>query len=130
MKDLLIGLGLLCCPALVFVIFGTSGMEAFVENPGSREQAEAIEIGRVVFAEECAGCHGRLARGTERGPDLIQPAYGPSFTSDARLRRAVREGVPGRDGGVAMPANPHLAEYRLHRMITFLREMQRAKGIR
>jgi hypothetical protein len=28
-----------------------------------------------------------------------------------------------------MPANPRLAEYRLHRMITFLREMQRANGI-
>ncbi len=79
---------------------------------------------------ECARCHGRLARGTERGPDLIHPVYGPSVRSDAQFRRAVREGLPARRGYGAMPPSPDVSKRRLERMIAFLRELQRADGIR
>ena len=80
--------------------------------------------------EECTGCHGRLAEGTERGPNLIHPDYGPGVRSDAQLRRAVREGMPARLGYGAMPPSPDVSERRLERMITFVRELQRANGIR
>jgi|GEM_PF-4064140 len=50
MKDLLVGLGLLCCPALVFVVFGTSGMEAFKDGATSIAPAETVELGRLPWS--------------------------------------------------------------------------------
>jgi mono/diheme cytochrome c family protein len=130
MKDLLVGLGLLCCPALVFVLFGTSGMEAFEEGTAERPPAESALLGRIAFASECARCHGRLAGGTSRGPDLIRPAYGPAVVSDNQIQRAVREGVAAQDGSAGMPAVDNVSDRRLDDVITFLREMQRSNGIR
>ena len=130
MKDLLIGLGLLSCPAVVFVVFGIPGLAVFNEGSGASVSSLPVQQGRIAFAGECARCHGRLARGTERGPDLIHPDYGPSARSDAQFRRAVREGLPARHGYGAMPPAPGVSARRLERMITFLRELQRADGIR
>ena len=131
MKDLLIGLGLLSCPAAVFVVFGNSGLDAFDEGAGPPVSTLSVQAGRIAFAEEFAGCHGRLARGNERGPDLIQPDYGRRVRSDAQFRRAVREGIPvPRAGYGAMPAVKGVSERRLDRMIAFLREVQRVNGIR
>ena len=130
MKDLLIGLGLLSCPAAVFAAFGMSGLDAFDKGSGSQASLVSAEQGVTAFAGECIRCHGRLAGGTGRGPNLIHPDYGPSVRSDAQLRRSVREGMPGRRGYDAMPAFPDLSKRRLERMITFVRELQRANGIR
>jgi mono/diheme cytochrome c family protein len=136
MKDLLIGLGLLSCPAIVFAVFGTSGLDAFDEGTAAPASSQSVQQGGISFAEECAGCHGRLGRGTERGPNLIHPDFGPRVLSDARIRRAVREGVPARPGvgyrggTIDMPPASNLSERSLNRMVTFLREIQRANGIR
>ncbi len=130
MKDLLIGLGLLSCPAAVFVIFGTSGLDAFDEGIGRPASSRLVDQGLIAFAGECAGCHGRLARGTERGPNLIHRDYRPGVRSDAQFRRAVREGMPARGRFGAMPPAPDVSERRLERMIAFLRELQRVNGIR
>ncbi len=129
MKDLLIGLGLLSCPAAVFMIFGTSGLDAFDEGGGAATSSRSVEQGLVAFAGECARCHGRLAEGTERGPNLIHRDYRPGVRSDAQFRRAVREGLPARRGYGAMPPAPGVSERSLDRMVTFLRELQRANGI-
>ena len=131
MKDLLIGLGLLSCPVVVFVVFGTSGIDAFDEGTGAPASSLSAQSGSVAFAEECAGCHGRLARGTDRAPNLIHSDYGRRTRSDAQFRRAVREGIPARQGRYGeMPAAKDISDRRLDRMITFLREIQRANGIR
>ena len=130
MKDLLIGLGLLSCPAFIFVVFGLPGLAAFDEVSGASGYSLSVDHGLIAFAEECAGCHGRLARGTERGPDLIHPDYGPGARSDAQFRLAVREGMPARRGYGVMPPAPGVSERRLNRMIAFLRELQRVNGIR
>ncbi len=130
MKDLLIGLALLSSPVAVFVAFGTSGLDAFDEGGGSPASSLSVEQGLVAFAGECARCHGRLAEGTERGPNLIHADYGPRVRTDAQFRRAVREGMPARRGYGAMPPIEGVSERRLERMIAFLRELQRVNGIR
>jgi mono/diheme cytochrome c family protein len=130
MKDLLIGLGLLSSPVAVFVVFGTSGLDAFDEGGGATATSRPVEQGLIAFAGECVPCHGRLAEGTERGPNLIHRDYGPGMRSDAQFRRAVREGLPARRGYGAMPPSPGVSEHRLDRMIAFVRELQRVNGIR
>jgi len=131
MKDLLLGLGLLSCPAIIFAVFGTSGFDAFDEGTAAPASSLSVQQGGIAFAEECAGCHGRLGRGTVRGPNLIHPDYGPRVRSDDQFRRAVREGkAAGREDYEDMPAARGLSERQLHRLITFLREIQRVNGIR
>lgn len=130
MKDLLIGLALLSCPAIVFAVFGTSGLDAFDDGPPSTVIYTPAEYGRLTFAEECAGCHGRQAEGSSRGPALIHPAYAGNRLSDADFARAVRSGVKARNPEFDdMPAFPDLPDRRLRRLLTFVREMQLAKGI-
>lgn len=130
------GLGLLSCPAVVFAVFGTSGLDALDEGTTAPTSSQLVQQGGVAFAEECAGCHGRLGWGTQRGPNLIHPDYGPRVLSDTQIRRAVREGVPARQGVgnrggyIDMPPASNLSERRLNRMVTFLREIQRMNGIR
>ena len=131
MKDLLIGLGLLSCPAIVFMVFGTSGLDAFDEGATEPVSSQSFQQGGIAFIEECAGCHGRLAQGTDRGPNLIHPDYGPGNRSDAQIRQVVREGVPTRRRDyVDMLPTTNLSEHKLEQMVTYLREIQRMNGIR
>jgi mono/diheme cytochrome c family protein len=130
MKDLLIGLGLLSTPAIVFVVFGTSGIGSLEEGSPVPVSYDTIDQGVVAFSSACAACHGRLAEGTDRGPDLIAPQYGRSAFRDDQFRRAVRQGLPARRGYDAMPPAPTVSASDLERMIAFVRELQRNKGVR
>ena len=124
MKDLLIGLGLLSTPVAVFVVFGTSGMGLSEDDRPRPVSYAVIDRGLVAFSDTCAGCHGRLADGTAKGPDLVSPRYGRGILSDAQFRRAVRRGIG------AMPPAPGVSDRRLERMIAFVRELQHNKGVR
>lgn len=130
MKDLLIGLGLLSIPAVVLVVFGTSGIGSLEEGSPAPISYDNIDQGVAAFSDACAACHGRLADGTGRGPNLIAPQYGRSTFRDDQFRRAVRMGMPARRGYGAMPPAPGVSARNLERMIAFVRELQRNKGIR
>jgi len=131
MKDLLLGLALISCPAIVFAEFGTRGLDAFGDGRASDSSYSVAAEGRLAFAEECAGCHGRLAEGTVRGPALVDPAYAPAQLDDDSFRRAVRQGgAAARYEFGDMPAFPDLPERRTDRMLAFVRALQRARGIR
>lgn len=130
MKNLLIGLALIACPAIVFAIFGIAGLEVFFEDDNAAPGRSPIEEGRLAFATECAGCHGRMAEGTGRGPALIDPVWGPSRFGDDAFRRAVREGVPSRLWRFGdMPAFPDLPEREVDRILAFVRQVQRTQGV-
>lgn len=45
---------------------------AFAGSPAPHE-------GRDLYLKDCAWCHGRVARGTERGPDLVSGTNGPAL---------------------------------------------------
>jgi len=130
MKELLLFVALISAPVAIFVAFGRSGLDAFDEGGGRPASSLSVNQGLVAFVTECAQCHGRLAGGTERGPNLIHPDYGPSARSDAELLRSVREGMPARGGYGAMPPARGISERRVEHMIAFVREIQRANDIR
>ena len=130
MKDLLVGLALLSGPAIVFAVFGTSGLDAFDEGASSPSAFSATEAGRIVFAEQCVVCHGRLAEGTGRGPGLIHPDYSPARLDDDAFRRAVHQGVPPRRrGATGMSAIASVSARDVDQVLVFLRGLQRERGI-
>ena len=94
-------------------------------------RAEGLQIGQLAFQRECAGCHGTSAGGTVRGPNLIDPVYGPSEMADDLIRGAVLAGVPQRAAeSRGMPSLDHLSEREVDLILYYLRTVQRAGGVR
>ncbi len=50
-------------------------------------------MGKALFANHCAGCHGGDLKGSEKGPPLLHKIYEPSHHADAAFQLAVANGV-------------------------------------
>ena len=92
--------------------------------------SEAI-AGEAAFLANCAACHGKNAAGTDKGPPLVNPIYSAAHHSDFSFVRAVALGVPQHHWLFgAMPAQPQMARQQIEQMIVYIRELQKANGIR
>ncbi len=86
--------------------------------------------GEVVFQGTCAACHGANLTGTEQGPPLLHPYYRPNHHSDYAIVSAVQNGVaPHHWQFGPMPAQTHITDDELVRVIAYIREVQKANGI-
>jgi mono/diheme cytochrome c family protein len=65
------------------------GNEAMPQAEPSRETRRSLYAGWVVFQDNCSGCHGWSATGTERGPNLVARMAGmsPYRFADLVMRR-------------------------------------------
>ncbi len=87
--------------------------------------------GKMVFNKFCAQCHGVNAAGTDKGPPLIHKYYEPNHHGDSSFVRAVKQGVaPHHWRFGAMPPVEGLPDEYIPFVIQYVREMQRANGIR
>ncbi|ARC88251.1 cytochrome c [Rhodovulum sp. MB263] len=100
-----------------------------VEMPRLSSQAEA---GQAVFSENCAQCHGTRADGREGlGPPLIHPIYEPNHHGDYAFLRAARQGVQAHHWRFGdMAPVPGVSTADIASVVRFVREVQRANGIR
>ena len=88
------------------------------------------KAGARLFAANCASCHGTNASGTEQGPPLVHKIYEPGHHPDANFQRAVKNGVMSHHWHFGhMPPVPGLSQKDVARIISFVRELQRANGI-
>ena len=87
--------------------------------------------GKAAFDANCAGCHGRDAAGTGKGPPLIHEIYNPGHHSDAAFFLAVRNGVRRHHWPYGdMPRQPQVEEVQIAQIVQYVRELQAANGIR
>lgn len=94
------------------------------------EQSAAAKPGERLFAENCAVCHGSHGSGTDSGPPLIHIIYEPSHHGDASFQRAVLNGVRQHHWRFGnMPAIDGVDEAEVAKIVTYIREIQRANGI-
>ena len=93
--------------------------------------AEA-KAGRQAFAANCASCHGIDAEGRVGiAPPLIHMIYEPSHHSDMAFVMAARNGVRAHHWPFGnMAPVPGLTDPELAGIISFVREVQVANGIR
>jgi putative heme-binding domain-containing protein len=77
---------------------------------------QAIEAGRVLFANGCAACHGTDAKGG-RGPNLRERVFWHPV-DDETLYKAIQKGIPG--GG--MPAS-NLPEDQTWQVVAYVRSL-------
>lgn len=81
--------------------------------------------GEAIYAANCAQCHGDDLAGTDRGPSLLEPIYGPDQLSDAEVADAIRNGADEElwDFG-PMPANGAITDTQIEAIIVFVRAEQ------
>ena len=88
-------------------------------------------LGQAAFAENCASCHGADAGGTEAGPPLVHRIYEPSHHADLAFLLAARNGVRAHHWRFGdMPPVEGVPERQVEQIVAFVREVQRANGIR
>jgi len=98
-----------------------------VAMPPLSEQAER---GAKKFAANCASCHGERGAGSDRGPPLIHKYYEPSHHGDRSFLAAVRNGVRQHHWAYGdMPPLPGVSNSDVAKIVTYVREIQRANGI-
>lgn len=102
---------------------------AFVDVKLPQLSAQAA-AGAMVFAENCATCHGENASGTDQGPPLIHIIYEPNHHADESIRLAVKNGVRAHHWPYGdMAPVEGVAAAQIEPLITFIREVQRHNGI-
>ena len=84
-----------------------------------------LERGEAIYAANCAQCHGGDLAGSDRGPSLLDPVYGPDQLSDVEFADAVRNGVAERlwDFG-DMPGNGSYTDAQVDALLAFVRAEQ------
>lgn len=126
----------------LLVLAGLGGLLAW-QAAGPRDEAPlrvAVDVpslspaakeGARLFSANCASCHGENAGGSSQGPPLVHKIYEPSHHGDAAFVMAVTRGVrPHHWGFGPMPPVPGLGEREVARIVAYVRELQRANGIR
>lgn len=122
--------------AAVLVVF------AFWRYGGDRSSIRAGDIvipsfsaearaGEVAFLKNCAACHGKNAAGTDNGPPLVHDIYNPGHHADAAFYLAAQRGVPSHHWRFGnMPPLPDVTRSEIASIITYVRELQVANGIK
>ena len=90
------------------------------------------QIGRKAYEAKCAACHGRNAAGQGGiAPPLVHVIYEPGHHGDESFQRAVAYGVPAHHWRFGdMPPVEGLSRRDVTAIIAYIRELQRANGIR
>lgn len=84
-----------------------------------------------MFDASCAQCHGPGARGTDKGPPLVDRIYEPSHHGDASFLLAVRRGSPEHHWSFGdMPPVAGVADQEVADVVAYVRGLQEAAGIR
>jgi len=87
--------------------------------------------GAVLFAQNCATCHGENAAGKDGvGPPLVHIIYEPSHHGDGSFYVAARLGVRAHHWSFGnMPAQPQITDEDVTKIVAYIRALQRANGI-
>ena len=103
----------------------TISSASIVAACGADGPTTTLERGEAVYGANCAQCHGGDLAGTERGPSLLEPIYGPDQLSDAEVADAIRNGV---DEDLwefgPMPGNGAISDAQIEAILAFVRAEQ------
>ena len=81
--------------------------------------------GEAIYGANCAQCHGADLSGSDRGPSLLEPVYGPGQLSDADVADAIRNGVDEELWEFGpMPANGAINDDQINEILAFVRARQ------
>ena len=101
-----------------------------VKLPGTL--SARAQLGRKTYEANCAACHGRNAAGQVGvAPPLVHIIYEPGHHGDESFQRAVVRGVRAHHWRFGnMPPVEGLTRKDVAAVVAYVRELQRANGIR
>ncbi len=101
-----------------------------VNMPGTL--SERAQLGQKIYEANCLTCHGRNAAGQDGvAPPLVHIIYEPGHHGDNSFQRAVAQGVRAHHWRFGdMPPVEGLTRRDVAAVISYVRELQRANGIR
>jgi mono/diheme cytochrome c family protein len=124
----------------LLVVIALGGFLWWVLAPGRGGETVAVRVpalsvsaqqGQGAFQKNCAACHGSNAGGTDQGPPLIHTIYRPGHHGDGAILRAMLMGVRAHHWPFGnMPPQRQVAREDATAIVAYLREVQRANGIR
>lgn len=92
---------------------------------GADGPTTTLERGAAIYGANCAQCHGDDLAGTDRGPSLLEPIYGPDQLSDREIADAIRNGVDEELWEFGpMPANGAITDEQVEAIVAFVRAEQ------
>lgn len=103
-------------------------------GPADQTASEAMSTEQLVaegenlYRSSCAQCHGDDLGGTNAGPQLLHPLYGPDRLSDDAIADAVSGGVPPRHWDFGPMPMQAVGDDDLRAIIAYVRSVQRAQG--
>ncbi len=90
---------------------------------------DLVERGALVYAANCAECHGADLRGTDRGPSLLSQVYEPGHHGDGAFQAAVARGSPEHHWDFGpMPPVPGLSIDDVEAVVALVRRTQQTHG--
>lgn len=106
-------------------------VEVVMEKYEKRTLSNLAIYGRNLYQESCVDCHGMGAAGTQRGPDLIQPAYHRSAFGKRSFHAAVKAGVVEKPSSLTITHQfPELSFNQVERLERYIRELQQPMAFR
>src|SRR4051812_45351968 len=90
-----------CYVSRFLVVALLSAARGFGQEAAAAGQTLPVEDGRAVFAQNCAGCHGAEAQGSDRAPKLVGSRFLRSRSIE-QLKTLIEHGIPSS----GMPAFP------------------------
>ena len=115
---------------LVLVLFRVSRREPVIRAVVVPELSATARAGKQMFDRSCASCHGENARGSEKGPPLVDKTYHPGHHADISFELAVRRGVRAHHWMFGdMSPQPTVMPAEVSQITQYIRELQKANGI-
>lgn len=97
-------------------------------GPVPKAPAELAK-GEKLFNDNCAGCHGPGARGTDRGPTFLSKIYEPNHHADIAFRMAPQNGVRAHHWNFGDMPKIAVAPEEVDQIISYIRWLQKEAGI-
>jgi len=100
------------------------------DNPREPEMTPALNLGKMNYDTYCASCHGKTARGTDKGPTFISKIYHPGHHGDGAFFLAPRNGVRAHHWPFGnMPPVEGVNDAQLQSILQYVRAVQQSNGL-
>jgi mono/diheme cytochrome c family protein len=100
------------------------------DKPAEPEMTPALNLGKMNYDAYCASCHGKTARGTDKGPTFISRIYHPGHHGDGAFFLAPKNGVRAHHWPFGnMPPVKGVTDAQLQSILQYVRAVQQANGL-
>jgi mono/diheme cytochrome c family protein len=107
-----------------------AAQKAIYEHPVEPKMTPELNLGKMNYEAYCASCHGKTARGTDKGPTFISRIYHPGHHSDGAFFVAAHNGARAHHWQFGnMEPVPEVNDSQLESIVIYVRAVQQANGV-